>query len=317
MNKAIETAILKTFAYFSQFSCPLTRQEVFQFLWVDSGEAYSRKEVSAVLTALTERGTICLEDGYFVLKGNESHIAVRMNRSHIIEHKMRIAKRSARVFAWIPHISAVFVCNQLQTGITEQSDIDVYIVVKPGYLWVTRLITTVLMSGFGLRRHSKCVADHICLSFFVTSDVINLKPIAIDETDVYLRYWNMQLIPMYDPYSVHEEILSANAWASTTLPHAAVPWKTAAVWSSGKGVVAHKVKRFFEIAWTGPYGKIMETQAKGIQTKKMQRNAASKQDQDTSDVIISDQMMKFHENDRRAMFQEQWKKNYAILLKEL
>ncbi len=316
MQYEIDTSILKTLAYFSLFSCPLTRQELFQFFWVDNGKAVSRKDIDSRIDYLVEKKMLEKKHAYLFLPGNEDHVRARMNRSHIIEHKMRIAKRAAKVFKWIPYVRAVFVCNQLQTGITMESDIDVYVVVKKGYLWITRLITTVLMSGFGLRRNKTCVADHICLSFFVTDDAINLHTIKIDGADVYLRYWLMQLIPLYDPYNVHAELLQANRWASSTLPHAAVAWKTADVWSEGNGSFSHRVKRFFEIAWKGAYGTLIESQAKGIQIKKMNMNVGSKQDDTSTDVIITDSMLKFHENDRREQFQNKWKEACAQLISQ-
>jgi len=120
-------------------------------------------------------------------------------------------------------LRAVFVCNTLSgAGLTEGSDIDVFVVVRKGRLWLARFLATLALSVWGLRRTKRKIKDKVCLSFYVTDDSLNLSKIALNN-DVYLMYWIAQLIPIYDPDNLYLSVQRANQWVKQSLPNAFVP----------------------------------------------------------------------------------------------
>ena len=58
----------------------------------------------------------------------------------------------------------------------------------------------------------------------------------------------------------------------------------------------------------GSLGNTLEKWSKKIQQAKMKRNPQNVHAHNNTHVVISDAMLKFHENDRRAYYKEEWKK---------
>lgn len=303
-------SVVKTIAYFDIFDHPLTRQELYRFLWqAERGEAFEpflrKLDVLITENMLEER------HGYLFSPGREHIVETRERRVWYVEQKMRIAQRAAKKFRWVPFCRAMFVCNQIEVGVTKESDIDVFVVVRAGRIWITRLLVTIVATLFGFRRSGAHVANHICLSFYCADDALDFDAIRIETLpDVYQAYWIDQLIPVYDPERVHADIQAQNVWQRELLPNRREHARLIDRWAVRDSRVSKAMKRFFEIAWSGAYGNMLEAQARKMQQQKMKRNVSSKLHENNTDVIVSDRMLKFHENDRRRQFQHTWNQRW-------
>jgi len=299
-----EKAIIETLSWFDVFDTPLTKEEVHTWLWKCDA---SSVDVANTLERLHEQGSIGYAHGLYTLKGREEIIGKRQLSIPIIDTKMDIAKKAAKRLRWIPFFRAMFVCNTVASSSASHcSDIDVFIVIRKGRIWLTRFFITVTLTVFGMRRNKKHVANKICLSFYVTDEHLNVSDVAIDAKDIYLAYWIDQLIPVYDPENLRADIMKANSWAHIFLPNAFKPFVLHPRWRVADSSIGRKVKRMFEILWAGGYGTLIEKQAKAAQERKMAMNFSSIKNEPDSRVVIDDTMLKFHENDRRAKFREEW-----------
>lgn len=311
MKEQLAQSILSTLAYFDIFSHPLTAEELYRFLWKGKRDLSYELFLEELERLVSEEYWLKQHGAYYTLAGAKDYLEVRAERTWYVEHRLKIARRAANIFKWLPYVKAMFVCNQIEAGVSKGSDIDVFIVVEPKRLWLTRLLITLVASGCGLRRSGEHVANHICLSFYATDDVLDFSPIRIEEPDVYMAYWIDQLIPVYDPQGLHAKMQQENIWQRELLPHRQEQKRPVSRWRADDGKIGRRIRSFFEKAWTGAYGDLLENQAKNVQRQKMKLNRESKQGSGGTDVIISDQMLKFHENDRRGMFQEEWRKKIA------
>ncbi len=299
----IEKSIIETLAYFDVFDTPLTKEEIARWLWNCSAD-----NVDDTLIQMKDRGDVGYSQGFYFLPGREETVDNRKLSVPIIDKKMDIARKAAKRLRWIPFFRAMFVCNTVaSSSASDCSDIDVFIVIKAGRLWITPLLITLTLSVFRLRRNKKYVANKICLSFYVTDAHLDISDVSIDQPDIYQIYWIDQLIPVYDPTDVRTDILRENAWARSYLPNAFQTFILHPRWRVGDGMIAKKVKRMFELFWGGGYGDLIESQAKQLQEKKMAKNYGSVRDEQNTNVVINDTMLKFHENDRRAQFREEWR----------
>lgn len=96
--------------------------------------------------------------------------------------------------------------------VNEDSDIDLFVVVKNGRLFTARFFLTGLLHLLGVRRHGRKIAGRFCLSFFIDDSDLCLKKIAIKD-DYYLMYWCHTMIPFIDR-GIIEKFETANGWVS-------------------------------------------------------------------------------------------------------
>ncbi|MFZ2978714.1 MAG: hypothetical protein WA057_03525, partial [Candidatus Magasanikiibacteriota bacterium] len=190
-------------------------------------------------------------------------------------------------------------------GLDDNSDIDVFIIVRRGRLWLARLLVTLVSSFFRFRRTKRKIKNKICLSFYLSDDSLNLEKIAIDN-DIYLMYWLTQLIPFYDPEDLLSSLQKANTWVEKFLPNAFQPYDLITKWRVVQIGFGFKLKKFFEKVWQSGYGDLIESQAKGAQQAKIKMNYLSVQNANDTRVVVNDKMLKFHESDRRVVYRDKW-----------
>lgn len=301
----IDRAIISTLAYFDIHDYPLTREELWRWLW--TSEPVSEEMFLEHLRTLIGQGAIQRVAGYYVLAGREALLAARERKIPVLEHKMRRAQLAAKKLRWIPFVQAVLVSNTVAGGTAEkESDIDFLVVVQAGRLYLARLLVTLVLSVFRLRRTKRMITNRMCLCFYVTDRALNLSVIALDQPDIYLMYWIHQLIPLYDPFGMYEKILTANQWTRRYAPHARRSCALISRLAVIDQAIPAFVRKFFVIAWRGFYGDMLEAQARALQQAKMKKNFASLQHAGDTRVVVNDTMLKFHENDRRAYYRAAW-----------
>lgn len=81
------------------------------------------------------------------------------------------ASRWAKIIGALPFVRKVSLTGSLAEGLgTEQSDIDLFVQVVPGRLYLTRLLVTLFAELFGVRRRADKIAGRICLNWFASFD---------------------------------------------------------------------------------------------------------------------------------------------------
>lgn len=303
----LQKSIFQTLAYFDIFDLPLTKEELLRLLYTEGTEKVEYIEFLNQLNQLCSLpGVVERSRGFYFLSGREGIVDERQRKVKIVEQKMKIAKRGIKKIAWVPFLRAVFVCNTVAFGSADEgSDIDVLIVVRKGRIWLTRLLATLSLSLFGLRRTKNKIKNRICLSFYLADDCLNLEKIAI-ESDIYLTYWLAQLIPVYDPDNLHRSIVRANKWVNKYLVNGVQAVVSSKQYAVNSGRMAGWFKKLLEKMWGWGYGDMIESQAKAIQQARMKMNLHSVQNAPDTRVVVSDSMLKFHEKDKREEYREEW-----------
>ncbi len=307
MSADLQGSIRNTLAYFDLSDYPLTKEELFSFLWQPPVISYS--DFLNTIAGLN----LDSKFGYYFLPGREKLAEVRRRKLLISEQKLKIARWGAKIIKSVPYLRAVFVCNT--TG-SEQasvnSDVDFFIVTEKNRIWITRLLITFLLELFRLRRVGKRVENKICLSFYVTTESLDLAKWRVADDDIHFAYWINQMLPVFDPDNYYAKFLDANSWTREYLPNLdsnQISSYLLKIPESGLGKIW---KKAWEKMWEGSYGDIINNQAKQIQLSKMKMSGKPLDRGEDKGVVISDEVLKFHEKDTRIGYREAWKQKIYV-----
>lgn len=266
-------------AWFDGFGFPLTAEEVVRY----ADEATDRP-MSA--------------DGFLFMDGRTGFVEERLRRQRYAERKFRRALRVGQILAALPGVRMIAVANTLAfDAARDESDIDLFIVVKRGWLWTFRLLAVGLLKMFGLRPYEGGGRDAICLSFIIDETALDLSPLAI-ENDRYLAVWVASLVPIFDRDGTYRKFWDANIWIRAMLPNA-YPRETS---------IRRRVRPFVRLPAFGRSP--IENIARHIQSRRFPSEIKSMMNRDTR-VVATDHILKFHTNDRRAEYRDLWQKKLS------
>ena len=296
MNQA-KKAILRTLAFFDQFQRGLTKQELSEWTW-----QFKIEDISGVLLALEHEGKIINQQGIYGLRNNI------VSNAKLREIQALPLKEKGQLFAnkllRSPDVAGVFLVNSLALKTNhDHSDIDLLIIARPNRIWTVRLYAAYLAQRMGWRRHDDQIAGRICLSFFVTTEFLNMADIRLHQDDIYLHYWLLSAIYLGGEVD-RSYLLNQNKWLLDNLPgidllskEKPIIWQRKKIWRLVSGLTG--------IGWL--IEKLIKLIIKPRTLKKAKALKSG------SGVIVSDSIQKFHDHDRRAEFYEKWQKRCADL----
>ncbi|MCX6800477.1 MAG: hypothetical protein NT091_05015 [Candidatus Falkowbacteria bacterium] len=289
-------SILQVITYHDLFDYPLTNFEIWQKISIKTSL------IDTINTLKKPNHLIQEKQGFYFLTGREQIVITRYNRYNYTFRKIKLAKIIAHIFKYISSIELIAVGNLIGAhNLKDESDIDFFIITKPNTLWVTRFITTSIVKALNLRPTQKNQRDKICLSFFITNNNLNLENIKLNPNDLYLTGWLSNLFPIYDKNNIYNCLIKNNPWLHTSLPN----------WEPSNSSPQFLIKETFTI-FPLELLKLFETPLKKFQLKMFPIAIKELMNQDTR-VIINDQMLKFHVNDRRKMYQEKFEAKWKNL----
>lgn len=315
-DNMLSEAILKTIVYFDIFDYPLTPIEIWRFLYQESAS------LSEIIVALenNERLKTILEtkNGFYFLKGREGIAQMRIQRAQQAMKKWKITQKAASLLRFVPFVQFIAICNDLAyQNAPAKSDIDFFICLRRGRIWTGRFLVTALLYLAGLWRHNQKITNRICLSFFITDETLNLEPLLKQPADPYFAFWLATLWPIFDQ-QVFQKFFQANAWLQNYFPDLQTIL-THPQWSIQDSAGSYWWRKMGERILGSKIGDYLEKFFRWFQIKKMCKTKKCKPEQLTrgTDVIINDEILKFHEHDTREAVRKKWEENLKIVLYEI
>lgn len=307
MEDLLYHSVVRTIAFFDIFDHSLTDRELFEYLHKPPIKPKLDFATFFLKTRDFPDARISYTNGLWHLVGREALVPLRTERSVHLECKLRKLKKAVRLFSMTPFVRGVFVCNTLAFNAADSdSDIDVLVIVKLGRMWIARFWTTLIMSAYRLRRTKKKITNRICLSFYLADRALNLSKFRIASDDIYLSYWMRTLIPVYDPDQLGDSMLRANReLLAPFAPHARHTEPTMHYMGERQRDRQH-ITRVLEHLLHGHFGDQVEGITRSFQRKKIMRNSRSLVHAKDTRVVVNDSILKFHENDRRARYRDEW-----------
>jgi len=324
----LEKSILATVIYYDILDYPLTGFEIYKYLINPLHiigqtepvqdlelEPFGEISLSGVLDYLqTEkiREFVGEKNGYYFWVGREGLYQQRIERQKIAAPRWKKVYKILRALQIIPFVKMIAVCNSLAINNSkEDADIDFFVIIGKNRIWLTRLLVTFFVWMMGEWRHKKRIAGKICLSFYITEDALNLEPIAIKPYDIYLAHWVAELKPVYYEGQIYRDFVFKNLWARNYLinfgkiSNLYYPEFKRNRFLSFSRMISEKLLK-------GRIGNLIEKLFRFFQKKRITRKIIPHEV--PTAVLVSDKMLKFHENDKRTFFEEKFVENLKTKL---
>lgn len=301
----LKESILKTIAYFDLFDFPLTAEEIKEYLFRYDKPLHI-KEVKGTLSLMCEEGVIEELKDYFILKDRSQILETRKARKFIAEKLWNRVNLYGQYIRAVPFVQMIAVCNNLAyDNPNQESDIDLFIVIKPKRMWIARLIISLILQFYGVRRHGDKIKGRFCLSFFVTTNKLNMRYLQMKPLDPYLAYWTKFLCPIYGE-DIYEKFKKENeTWIDEKY---GLKFSDDSKKHMYIGKNENVLKKFFEWLLGGCIGDLIE----GLLKKSFKKRTLRKMKKlgPEANVIVSDDMLKFHNHDKRKEYYEKWRKYF-------
>ena len=224
----------------------------------------------------------------------------RDQKSEYMDEYLKEIKRLESTFQSIPFVEQIFLCNSISfNALDNNSDIDLFIIAEPWRIRTVKFRSMILFTLKWAKRFWKKTRKKICLSFFITSDSQNLYPISLTSLDIYLAYRISHLVLIYQPDDeVNNSFFENNKWVKWILPNyqerqTISLWIKPFTWNT-------KFKDTMETIWDWFLWNIFEWIVKHIQ-KTIIRLKRIWNPIWNKDVIVSDTMLKFHQDIREKV----------------
>jgi len=165
----------------------------------------------------------------------------------------------------------------------KSSDIDLYIVTKNNSMWTVRILVTAIFQILWVRKTASKHAGRFCLSFFSTLDGMDFSSFKLEQ-DIYLYFWIVYFKPLYNRDNTYEKFIEINSSWADFWKYLDIPPPLTSFVRRGLGAGLNNILRkiflpktlsSFEKLWK-PFG-----------------------------VIISDSLLKFHDNDIRKQVKKE------------
>jgi len=300
----LEKSILATISFFDIFDYPLTLVEIWQWLYVypeprtKNDEQIKISDIQDVLDKNDSlKGKVEMKNGFYFLQGRADLVEKRMERYNIAERKYQKSLKIIKILRLIPYVRMIAVCNTLAySNARDESDIDLFIICEKGHLWKTRFLVSGFLKFFNLRPTESETRDKICASFFLSEDSLDIINLAIDD-DIYLKYWITQIYPVYDD-GAYAKFLAANNWIKKDFKNI-YSVKPTIRRQLGESPLLSAFRSIFSI--------LSENYCRNYQWKILPDNLRQMVNKDTR-VMMNDHLLKFHDNDKRELFNQQFRK---------
>jgi hypothetical protein len=207
LSEALRRSILGTLIYADLFDHALTRDEIHRYL---IGQAASAAAVAAMLDNDVELGFhIVQTEDRFHLNGRPHLTSIRRERAAASADLWPAAKRYGARIARLPFVRLVGVTGALaMNNARPDDDIDLFILVQPGRLWLCRLLVLGVVKLAARRGYV------LCPNFLLSTDHLWLS-----ERNLFTAHEVVQMVPLErNPW--YGAFIGANGWVADFLPNA-------------------------------------------------------------------------------------------------
>ncbi len=200
----LESAVVEAVAYADVFDWPLTPAEVHRYLPVRA----LPEQVDDALDCAAAHDLVVTSDGFVTLPGRTRLVAERRHRASVSQHLWPRAIGAARLVGSLPFVRLVAITGSLAVGAADDSaDVDLFLVVEDGRLWLTRAMC------MGIVRVAALGRLRLCPNYLLAESALRLQ-----DRSLFTAHELVQMVPTRAS-AAHAELLRQNGWFREFLPN--------------------------------------------------------------------------------------------------
>lgn len=136
----------------------------------EGGERSQLSEIEKVITIDLKAKVHCRK-GFYFLAGREHLVSLRQQRYQVSLPRFEKCKKYLRPLRLMPYVRAVALSgSQALLASDEDSDIDLFIIVKKNRIWLVRALVSLYFQILGQRRYGQNINNRFCLNHYVSED---------------------------------------------------------------------------------------------------------------------------------------------------
>jgi hypothetical protein len=204
---ALRHAILAAVVYADLFDYPLSAAQIHHYL------VGQRASIETVITALETdpwlRELVASAGDRYYLAPRPELVELQRARATHSHRLWPVARRYGAIIARLPFVRLVAVSGALaMDNAKPHDDIDYFLLVAPGRLWLCRLLVLAVVRFAALRGHE------LCPNYLLATDRL-----ALEDRNVFTAHEVTQMVPLHGaPW--YRAFLAANPWVNAILPNA-------------------------------------------------------------------------------------------------
>ncbi len=231
-------SIRSTLLYYDIFAYPLTCDEIFSFLGVNS---ITPDTIRERIDEEIRSGRLHEHNGFVSIDSRiQSLVERRLRMERYAQKHWRIARLMMHVIKRAPFVRSVIVTGTLSKNISDSTqDIDYFIITIPGRLWIARTLLIAFKKVFLLNSRK-----FFCLNYFISTDDLE-----IPEKNIFTATEIAHAKVLYNEQLFHA-FLAANGWMRSFFPN----WAHGAIHSLPVNNRPSLVARILEMPFRGSIG---------------------------------------------------------------
>lgn len=246
------SAVFKVLAYFDVFKYPLTVPEIEKYA---TFHFHHLSEVEEALNFLKEQ-LIIFQFGEFYSLRNEFCLITRRTAGNLAAFNIyKKAQKRAALIHHFPFVRSVNISGSVSKNYYDEStDIDFFVMTKPGRLWLCRLLLTLYKKIFLFNSRK-----YFCINYYVDTNHLEIPDKNLFSATEIVTLRNMSGAGYY------EQFMRANSWINDYFPNHSDNFPVAMETKDGA------LKKVLEWLLGGKLGNFLDAYAQGL-TRKFIRN---------------------------------------------
>lgn len=216
---SLKQSILRAVLYADCFDYALTAAQINKYLI--GKHDYSLDKQRGALSELVAAKKLTILEDLYCLSGREKLLLKRKTATRVSATKVEIARKQTKIMTFLPWVDGIWITgNVAVTNARDQDDIDLLVITKNSYVWLTRLILLIFFGAIGrlrLRRHAQhSVKNKLCLNMYLDASALAMPH---HKQNLYTAHEVAQVLPLFNRDAAYERFLAANSWILDYLPH--------------------------------------------------------------------------------------------------